>query len=128
MQILLEWLEKFVSEPVVFSEENLVFLEGCVEKQEFKHTAADRDLMPKVNFKVVQKIVGSVLYPLYGKRDFGLVVSRVTICLLGRRKQWDEVFEGRKMRKIQFSEENKEEFRLFKVLNVWCEMNMKMVN
>jgi len=128
IQILLEWLEKQLSEPVIFSNENLLFLEQCIENKEFKHTVADKDLIPKVNFKVVQKLVNSILYPLYGKKDFVLVVNRVVICLLGQKQKWIEYFEGRKMKKMEFSKGVEWESRLFRILCTWCEMNLKMIN
>jgi hypothetical protein len=121
VQILLEWIDKFLEEPVVPGQAAIEFLNKCQEFREFKFTFNDKESFPKVNFKVIEKITASILLPLYGKKDFTQVLNRIVISLLGLKEKWKEIFEGRKLKKLSFSP-NDAETSLSSILTTWCEI------
>lgn len=118
---MIEWIEMYLTTPVIYDLSCLDYLESWADNGDFKFCADMKSFVNKVSFKLIEKIVSCILYPLLGARDYELVMARVIIALLGVKSRWANYFEGNKMKKIAFKQEDEYENKLFKVLSKWSE-------
>ena len=70
-------------EPVLLDPRTVDFLEDWVLAKNFKYTPEIKQHIQKVAFKLLEKIEECILSPLFGARDYNLMLTRIVICLLG---------------------------------------------
>lgn len=126
VQVLLDWIETALIEPVISQWETIEFLKEWVNGSDLMFNLNVKANITKVAFRTVEKIVKNLLCPLLGTRDFKTVLTRTVIALLGQKKKgkWADSFNGGKMKKIVFSDSDTSENAFFSILTTWCEKSI----
>ena len=118
---MFDWIECFIDEPILNDPRIVEFLEAWIIKKDLKYIPDVKKFIQKTNFKSIEKIVTCILYPLLGNRDYKIIINRIVIALLGLKEKWKSCFEGRKMKKIEFKENDEYENKLVVVLTSWAQ-------
>ena len=119
------WLEESLVEPVISEPRVVEELENRIVVQgNIVYDTEVKAYLQKIGFKTIEKIVQCVIYPLLGTRDISFVVNRVVLALTGLKHKWIDKFEGRKMKKIDFKD-NEFEFKIYNILVTWAEIIKK---
>ena len=127
-QVMLDWLENSLLEPVIVDPRVVDFLEEWVRGNDLRYSMLVKANMQKVAFKIIEKIVNYILAPLMTVRDFHMVTARIVIALLGMKHKWKEAFEGRNMVRMVFKEKDIYEKKLAEVLTNWTQTLTNSIN
>lgn len=129
-QLLLDWIEESVSEPVLYDPNSITFLKDKISECEGipEFSFLDKPNIHKYQFSILQILIQKVIHPSIGSSFELYLRIRLAIALLGTKLSHTQHFKQRNLIQPDYSELSETELGLIEVMSLWAKTYFKEIS